>query len=198
MKNYDRKHTVFFADDEPEIYQVASQVLGGLLCEVVTFSRGEECFSALKEKKCDLLIVDLNMPGMDGMELLKSAKTILPSLPIIMITGYGEVAVAVKAMKAGAYDFVEKPFDEGVFLSVVRAALAQREGCGLEGAMVLTDAEKKVLHLVASGKSNKEMANILACSIRTIENHRYRIMRKMNIESTAGLVKAAIKMGLTD
>ncbi len=196
MNKVNREFTVFFVDDEPEICQVASQILGEQPCEVVTFNCAEECLSAIKERKCDLLIADLKMPGMDGMELLKSAKTILPSLPIIMVTGYGQIAIAVKAIKAGAFDFVEKPFDVEVFLPIVLAALKQSACEGSKGAMSLTTAEKRVLHLIANGKSNKEMANILVCSVRTIENHRYRIMRKMKVESTAGLVKAAIKMGL--
>jgi two-component system, LuxR family, response regulator FixJ len=197
MNELNKKFVVFFVDDEPGICRAASMTLEELPCEVITFTRAEDCLSAIKEQKCDLLIADLNMPGMNGMELLRSVKKIHPLLPVLMVTGFGEISVAVMAMKAGAFDFIEKPFDEELFLPVVRAALEKSAAGGSAGGLILTNAEKRILQLVAEGKSNKEMANVLNCSIRTVENHRYRIMRKMNIESTAGLVKAAINMGLT-
>jgi two-component system, LuxR family, response regulator FixJ len=198
MNELNRQFVIYLVDDEPSICDAVGHTLGELACEVVAFTRAEECLAAIREKKCNLVITDLNMPGMNGMELLQAVKKIKPFLPVLLVTGFGEIPVAVKAIKAGAFDFIEKPFDDQKFLPLVRAALEQNANYEMARPQVvtLTGTEKRILQLIVDGKSNKEMASVLGCSVRTVENHRYRIMRKMNIDSTAGLVKAAITLGM--
>jgi FixJ family two-component response regulator len=196
MEILNKKFIIYIVDDEPSIGLAICQTLAELPCDAVAFTRAEECLSAIRKKKCDLLIADLNMPGLDGLGLLSAVKKILPWVPVLLITGYGEISAAVKAIKAGAFDFIEKPLDQASFLSVVRAALEQNPSGEWAERQALTKAEHRVLQLVMDGKSNKEIAYILGCSTRTVENHRYRLMRKLKVESTASLVKVAITMGL--
>jgi two-component system, LuxR family, response regulator FixJ len=136
------------------------------------------------------------MPEMDGIELLKAVKQFIPQLPVLLITGYGEIPLAVKAVKAGALDFVEKPLDEETFLPMVKTALEQSLMARSSGSQSLTKTERKILEFVVDGKVNKEIAQILECSTRTVENHRYRMMHKLGVESTACLVRKALTVGL--
>ena len=187
---------VYFVDDEPAVRRAVSQTIAAAGCRVVSFASAESCLAALEKENCDLLISDVNMPGMDGLALLKAIKEIKPALPVLLITGYGDIPIAVRAVKAGAYDFVEKPLDEATFLPLVEKIL-DRPIPGVEGAETLTSAERRVLELVANGKSNKEIAYLLGRSIRTIENHRHHLMQKLHAENTADLVKTAIALGLS-
>jgi len=196
MESTKRKHVIFFVDDEPGIGKAVSQTLVGLDCEVICFTHALDCLEAIRENACDLVITDINMPDMDGIELLKAIKQIRPLLPVLIVTGYGDIPIAVKAVKAGAIDFLEKPLDENTFIPVVAAALKQSDRNDNMTGQSLTPTEKKILQLVVDGRGNKEIAYRLQCSIRTVENHRYRLMRKLNVDSTAGLVKVAITMGL--
>jgi FixJ family two-component response regulator len=197
MENSTRSKIVFFVDDEPAIGKAVSITLQELPCRVTCFTNAPDCIEALKTQDCDLLITDVNMPGMNGIELLKQAKIIRPLMPVLIITGFGEIPVAVQAVKAGALDYIEKPLDETTFLPVVEAALKLHEAKENNLGKILTRTEKKILQLVVEGKGNKEIAHLLGCSVRTVENHRYRMTRKLNVDSTASLVRIAITMGLT-
>lgn len=137
------------------------------------------------------------MPVMDGLKLLEQAKRIRPQLPVLVITGYGDIPMAVKAIKIGAAEFIEKPLNESTFLPAVEAALKKGLFENRLIAKPLTKAETQILRQIAEGKTNKEIAFKMCRSIRTIENHRYRLMRKLNAQSTADLTKKAINMGLT-
>ncbi len=187
---------IFLVDDEPLVCKAINQTLGELPCKVRTFTRARDCLDAIRLAKCDLLITDVSMPEMDGIELLKAVKQLNPHLPVLLITGYGEIPLAVKAVKAGAFDFIEKPLDEETFLPMVQAALEQSFSARSSGGAALTKTEQKVLELIVDGKVNKEIAQILECSTRTVENHRYRMMRKLEVESTASLVRKALTAGL--
>jgi two-component system, LuxR family, response regulator FixJ len=187
---------IFLVDDEPAVRSAVSQTLASIGCQVVPFSSADGCLAALLNEECDLLISDISMPGMNGLDLLKAVKKLRPALPVLLITGYGDIPTAVRAVKAGAYDFVEKPLDEETFLPLVQKALAQPVAM-LEGSQMLTAAERRILELIAAGKSNKEIAYILGRSVRTVENHRYRLTQKLHADSAADLVKAAIALGLS-
>jgi len=197
METQETRSVVFFVDDEPSVCKAVGQSLAELPCQFRPFHRGEECLKAVRagHPECDLLITDLSMPDMDGLELLKAVRKIRPHLPVLVVTGYGDIPVAVKAMKAGAVDFIEKPLDEGTFVPLVRSLL-DRSQAESSKRPPLTEAERKILNLIVDGKGNKEMAYLLHCSIRTVENHRYRMMRKLNVDGTASLVKIAITQGL--
>jgi two-component system response regulator FixJ len=137
------------------------------------------------------------MPKMDGIELVRRAKRIVPWLPVLVITGFGDIPMAVKAVKAGAMNFIEKPLQKQSFLEAVQAAITQQCSSNLLKGKPLTAKEETVLRLILQGNSNREMAHMLHRSIRTIEDHRRHIMRKFNVDSVVGLVKRAAAMGLT-
>ena len=190
---------IFFVDDEPQVRKAVSQTLEEIKdCSVSSFASAVACLDALRKQKCHLLITDVNMPGMDGVELLKQIKSIRPQLHVILVTGYGDVPMAVEAVKAGALDFIEKPLNEKTFLPLVEKVLEMTVVEEELSGKCLTKTEIKILKLIAEGFSNKEIATKMRRSVRTIENHRYRLAHKMNAESTADLVKNAIQMGLVE
>jgi FixJ family two-component response regulator len=191
-----KRSVIYFVDDEPAVCKAVKQTLETLNCRVICFSNAEDCLRSIEMGMCDLLISDVNMPGMDGVELLRMVKRVRPMLPVLLVTGYGDIPVAVKAVKAGAMDFIEKPLDENTFLPVVKRALEEHERKSSLIIKPLTKTERKILQLVVDGKGNKEIANMLTCSVRTVENHRYRISKKMNVDSTASMVRLAITLGL--
>jgi FixJ family two-component response regulator len=129
------------------------------------------------------------MPGMDGISLLEHIREISPLTSVLLVTGYGSVANAVKSMQLGAADFIEKPLDESVLLPKIRRLLHSHDVGNIEE---LSPAEQKILELVAAGKANKEIAYVLNRSVRTVENHRHRLMKKLGVSSTAELVKIAL------
>ena len=192
------RSVVFVVDDEPRVLSAVSETIGSLGCTVRSFSSADECLKAIRSEACDLLVTDINMPEMDGMELMTAARDIRPLLPVIIVTGYGDIPLAVRAVKEGALDFVEKPLDETSFLPLVRSALNVKSRAARIDASTLTPAERRILQLVAHGKTNKEIAQLLGRSLRTVENHRHRLMQKLQAESVADLVKVALKMGLAD
>jgi len=187
--------TVFVLDDEPRVAKAITQSIQSLGVKVLTFTGSLECLEAIKNTACDLLVTDVNMPHMDGIAVLKAAREAKPILKVMVVTGHGDIPMAVKAVKEGALNFFEKPLDEESFIPAVKEALRSIEKAG--AASELTDAEMQVLQLVASGKSNKEIAYLLDRSIRTIENHRHRLMKKLGADSPASLTKIAIALGIS-
>ncbi len=187
---------VFLVDDEPAILKVLGNSLKDIGCKVTKFADARECLTNIVRNDCGLLITDVNMPGMDGMTLLHEVKKVRPQLPVLIITGYGDIPMAVEAVKAGAIDFIEKPLDEETFIPIVESALSISYGPDGQGDKALTPSELRILSLICDGHSNKQMAAILSRSVRTIENHRHRIMRKLNVDNAAELVRTALKMGI--
>jgi len=191
-------HHIFFVDDEPAVRRSVSQTLERSGCRVSCFANAADCLEQLPVQSCDLLITDVRMPGIDGIELVHRAARIVPWLPILVITGYGDVPMAVRAVKAGAVDFIEKPLQKQSFLAAVRAALKQQDlGKFLKGKS-LTKRETVVLRLILQGRSNREIAYILHRSIRTIEDHRRHVMHKLDVENVVDLVKRAAAMDLPE
>ncbi|GAH45808.1 unnamed protein product [marine sediment metagenome] len=131
------------------------------------------------------------MPEMDGIELLTEARRIVPSLPVLVITGYGDIPMAVKAVKAGALDFIEKPLDRQSFLSAVESVLKRNAWADPLLGKLLTRIEIKVLRFILKGKSNKEIAYLRNRSIRTIEDQRNHIFRKFGVDNLVDLTKRA-------
>ena len=181
---------VFLVDDEPDVRQAIGRTLEQTGVTIEHFADGATCLELLPSKKCDLLITDLKMPEMDGIELLRRARVVVPWLPVLIMTGYGDIPTAVEAIKAGAADFVEKPLDKKDFVGKVQAMLDKR---GTPSAMLriksLTHSESRVIKLVIAGKSNNEIANSLNRSKRTIETHRARAMQKLGVDNVIDLVK---------
>ncbi|MBU6498472.1 MAG: response regulator transcription factor [Rhodospirillales bacterium] len=150
------------------------------------------------------VLTDFHMPGMDGLELQARLATMGIGLPVIVMTGHGDVPVAVRAMKAGAVDFLEKPFADAQLLDAVRRALAaNRLACeaaaeaARAGAQIarLTPREREVLDLLVAGRSSKEIAKVLGASPRTVDVHRGRVFHKLNATTLPDLVRLVLAAG---
>jgi two-component system response regulator FixJ len=197
MANNAGKH-IFFLDDEPTIRQVVKETLEESKFNVSCFDNPIECLAGLRSKRCDLLITDLKMPEKDGIELLMEVQQLAPWIPVLMITGYGDIPTAVKAMKAGAVDFIEKPLEKKSFVRKIKSILKKNVFTHSDLGIAMTHAEKKILQLVIDGKSNKEIAAILHRSARTIEVHRAHLMQKLGVDNLVNLVKRVSAMRLID
>jgi two-component system response regulator FixJ len=198
MAEIAKKH-IFFLDDERKLCEVVSETLEEFGFGVEHFTRAADCLEKLRSQQvCDLLITDLKMPEMDGIQLLTEAKRLTPWMPVLVITGYGDIPTAVAAIKAGAVDFIEKPLDRESFLRKVNSILRKSPSIHTYTGKPLTDAEKRVLQMVVEGKSNKEIAFLMHRSIRTIEVHRARLMHKLNVDNLIDLIKRAVAMGLVE
>lgn len=189
---------IFFLDDEPQVRNVVKETLEGAGIKVTCFVCPMECLAQLRCQKCDLLITDLRMPDKDGLELLADVKHLAPWVPVLMITGYGDVPTAVKAIKGGAVDFIEKPLTKKAFLQKVRSIL--QESAAIDGSVgqPLTRTEMNVLRCIIDGRSNRDIADMLHRSVRTVEVHRSHIMRKFGVDNVIDLVKLGVAMGLVN
>lgn len=190
------KQLVFFLDDESKIREVIKETLQESGLEVECFGSPAECLARLRSVKCHLLITDLRMPEKDGMELLTEVKQLAPWVPVLVITGYGDIPTAVKAIKGGAVDFIEKPLDKKTFVRKVKSILQHGVPSDAHLGQPLTRAEANILKLIIEGKSNREIANSLNRSIRTIEVHRAHLMQKLGVDNVIDLVKMGVTMGL--
>jgi len=195
-----RKKTqhVFFVDDEPSVRKVVRRTLERLGVEVTCFAGAADCLENLRSRACDLLITDVRMPKMDGIALLTEAKRIAPWLPVLVVTGYADVPVAVRAMRIGADDFIEKPLHRDTFSLKVESILRHSSPTDPDTGKPLTRTELKVLRLIIHGKSNKKIAQLLRRSIRTVEDHRYHIMRKLAAHNAIELAERTIQMSLAE
>lgn len=192
------KQRIFFVDDEASLRRAVAKTLEQLGWKVSCFAHAADCLKVLRSRRCDLLITDVRMRGMDGIKLLSEAKRIAPWLPVLVITGYADVPMAVQALKAGAVDFIEKPLNRKRFLSVVEAALQRNAPVDRLLGKALTRMEIATLRLVLEGKNSREIADLLHRSVRTIEVHRNRTMRKLGATNIVALVKRAAQVGLME
>jgi len=198
MRTKTKQYDVFFVDDDAGIRKLISEELKGIDCNANCFSNGADCLEQLGKQNCNLLITDVKMPGMDGLTLLTRAKRAAPWVPVIVITGFGDIPMSVKALKLGAVDFIEKPLDRKSFLHKVKTILKQDDFVDTPVGQILTKTEKKVLKLILKGKGNKEMAYILGRAMRTVERHRSDIMHKFGVDNIVDLVKKAALINLDD
>jgi len=187
---------VVFVDDEPKVCYVVHKTLERAGANVRCFPCAEDCLRHLAAHRCDLLITDVKMPGKDGMDLLREVKERLPWLPVLIVTGYADVPLAVRALKAGAADFVEKPLDRDTFLQTVERLIERNAGPAAVLEESLTRTERKVLYLVLDGRNNREIADALHRSPRTIEVHRSHLMQKLDAANIIELLRRAADLGL--
>ena len=182
---------VFVVDDDPALRDSIALLVRAEGLAARTFDSARSFLDTWDRSESGCLIVDLRMPGLSGLDLQERLAGDTDAPPIIFLTGYGTVPAAVRALKAGAMDFLEKPFDPATLLARVREALARdrRRHSDARRLAALTRREREVLEHVASGKANKAIAADLGISERTVEQHRAHGLRKIGARSVAALVR---------
>lgn len=197
---------VHVVDDNPEMRDSLSKLLGSVAIEAVTYESADAflaSFSHAPPGRPAVLLLDVRMPGMSGMTLLERLRSQRPQLPVIMITGHGDIDMAVRAMKLGAVDFVTKPFAAQALLDRIQEALrrpameAERETPGEDASTrlaTLTPREREIFDRIVSGQANKVIALELGISIRTVESHRANIMEKLDANSLVDLVLLSVAL----
>jgi RNA polymerase sigma factor (sigma-70 family) len=193
--------TVFVVDDDQAMRGSLQWLIESVGMKVQTYESAQAFLDAYYPGRAGCLLLDVRMPGMSGLELQEYLVRREIRLPVIIITGHGDVSMAVKAMKAGAVDFIEKPFDDEELLNSIRNAVQHDEKrralrarrADIAARMAeLTPREHEVMAMVTDGKSNKEIATSLGVSAKTVEVHRARVMDKMRADSLAELVRLAL------
>ena len=196
---------VHVIDDDEAIRQSLAFLLQAAKLEVKTYSTAMAFLDALPDSASGCVITDVRMPGMSGVDLLRRLKELKIGVPVIVITGHGDVALAVEAMKVGAVDFLEKPFDDDVLLASVQSALKRQDGetkrhierLEIEGRLAsLSNRERDVLGGLVAGRANKQIAFDLGISPRTVEIYRANLMNKMKAGSLSDLVRMALIAGI--
>ncbi len=192
--------TVFVVDDDAAVRQSFEWLVGSVGLRTETFESAQAFLKAYDPDRPGCLVLDVRMPGMSGLELQERLLAEGITLPIIVVSGYGDVPTAVRVMKQGAVDFVEKPFSDQAMLDRIQASIefdlqtreADAKRAGARNNLAnLTRRETEVMESVIAGRSNKEIARALAISPKTVEVHRANVMKKMRADSLADLVRLA-------
>jgi len=195
--------TVFVVDDDPCIRDSLRFLLEAIKLDVETFESAEAFLQQVDTDHAGCLILDVRMPGMTGLELQEALLARTSTLPIIILTGHGDVPMAVRAMGQGSFDFVQKPFNGPQLREKVQAAIAHSQELLSKKSSrteimsrydTLTPREKEVMAMILAGKANKVIAIEMKVALRTIEVHRHRVMEKMQVRSVADLIHAAMQL----
>ena len=195
------RRVVDVIDDDEGLRKSLAFLLRSAALEVRSFESAKAFLQALPDAAPSCVITDVRMPDISGIELLRRLKELKIGVPVIVITGHGDIALAVEAMKMGAADFFEKPFDDDLLLASVRAALRQQADQTKRGAeraeiehriATLSSREKDVLAGLIEGRANKQIAFELGISPRTVEIYRANLMNKMQANSLSDLVRMAL------
>ncbi len=196
---------VFVVDDDPAIRDSLDWLMQSVGLAVETFASAAEFLDNFDDKNAGCLILDVRMPGTSGLDLQEKVRLRCPNLPIIVITGHGDVQMAVRAMKAGAFDFIEKPFNDQTLLDRIQQAISSSSEAREEEARrneilelmdTLTPRENEVLQMLISGRRNREIAEELGVSQKTVEVHRANVMSKLGVDRLADVVHMAMVAGL--
>lgn len=199
----DTNQTVYVVEDDEAVRDSLALMLRSAGLNVATYSNANAFLSAWNEDMAGCLVLDIRMPGMDGMELQKALNEQHSLLPIIFVTGHGDVPMAVEAMKHGAVDFIQKPYREEELLDKIQSALKQdaeqRHSLQQKQDIVrrvqsLTPREREIMDRMIAGQANKVIAIELDISQRTVEIHRSRVMHKMGTHSLAHLVRMVLSV----
>jgi two-component system, LuxR family, response regulator FixJ len=201
------KGKVYVIDDDEAMRDSLHFLLDSSGFDVVLFEDAQGFLDALPKLAVGCIVSDVRMPGVDGIELLKRMKALHSPYPVIIMTGHGDVPLAVEAMKLGAVDFLEKPFEDGRLITMIETAIRQAEPAAKSEALAqdiaariasLSPRERQVMDGLIAGLSNKLIARDYDISPRTIEVYRANVMTKMQAGSLSELVRLAMRAGLLD
>jgi FixJ family two-component response regulator len=195
----------FVIDDDPSMRRSLDTLLRSVGLDVHVFPSAQEFMQAQRPDAPGCLVLDVRLPGMSGLAFQQELVTAGIALPVIFLTGHGDVPMTARAMKAGAAEFLTKPFDEQVLLDAIHAAIERdrarrRDAAGVAELKArygaLTERERQVIKLVVEGRVNKQIAAELGLSLVTVKVHRGQVMRKMRAKSVPELVRMADRLGL--
>ena len=197
--------TVYVVDDDLDVLKAIARLLESSGLNVATFASPHQFLQSYDRNAPGCLLLDLALPGLNGLDVQRVLEQQASVLPIVFLTGRGDIAASVQAMKHGAADFLTKPIDDTALIAAVQEALAraqvvrpahmERERIGKSLAM-LTERERQVFELIVAGRLNKEIAAVLGTTEKTIKFHRGNLMRKMGARVVADLVKLAERYGI--
>jgi two-component system, LuxR family, response regulator FixJ len=201
------QRVVHVIDDDEALRESLAFLLRAAQLEVKSYPSARAFLDGLPDESLGCVITDVRMPDISGIDLLRRLKELKIGVPVIVVTGHGDVALAVEAMKIGAADFFEKPFDDDLLLASVRSALREQEGQKKRYAeraeietriAALSPRERDVLLGLIEGRANKQIAFDLGISPRTVEIYRANLMNKMQADSLSDLVRMALVAGMLD
>jgi FixJ family two-component response regulator len=197
---------IFVVDDDPSVRRALKRLISSAGFQVETFASAQDFLQSSRHDGPACLVLDVRLPGVSGLDLQEQLTAAGLNMPIVFITGHGDIPMSVRAMKAGAVDFLPKPFNDQDLLGAIHLALEKDKKTRREQAEVaeiqrrvdtLTPREREVFALVVTGLLNKQVAARLGTSEKTIKVHRARVMEKMHSESLAELVRLAEKVGIS-
>ncbi len=194
------KPTIYIVDDNDAMRKSLSMVMRSANFESKTYATAQDFLNEYDQTGPGCLLLDVRMPDMTGPELQILLPKLHIQLPVILMTGHGDVTTAVRAMKAGAIDFIEKPFEHESLLTRIHECVnqslrhqkSQKHQAGIVRLNLLTPREREVMDLLVQGKINKVIANQLGISIRTVEAHRANLMSKLRVHSLADIIRIAL------
>ena len=195
---------IFIVDDDPSVRAALAVVLSGEGYQVTSFGEGEAFLNAARSRTPECVLIDVHLPGCSGLDVLKKLDAQRYPAPVLVISGHGDIPTAIDAIRNGALDFIEKPFDPAAVVTRVRDAIGAWHTGYREDKLVVRDfpgrerltvRERDVLERIARGASNKEAGRELGISPRTIEVHRARIMEKLAAKNAADLMRIVLRGG---
>jgi two-component system response regulator FixJ len=199
------EQTVHVVDDDAAVRRSLERLLDAAGFKSVSYETSQAFLAVAPSLSCGCVLLDVRMPGMDGLAVQASLAKLENHLPVIVITGQGDVQTAVRAMKAGAVDFIEKPYDDKILVKAIELALsiprrADRDREAIEAAQrvaALSPREREVLDGLVAGRPNKVIAYDLSISVRTVEVHRARMMERLGVRQLAEAIRLAIMARLS-